>query len=256
MKHNLSDVTFLIPLRVDSIFRLENLLLTVNYLQENFDCSIKIIEADQYNNGIVENMLSGVDYTFIKDQDPIFHRTKYQNRLALKADTPYIAIWEAEIIIPPYQVLDAIEQLRTDKAEIAFPYDGKALDTSFLLREYYLKQPDINFLNRHAGKMSILYNRNDLVGGAILLKREAYIQSGMDNESYYGWGNEDFERNIRWNILGYRIFRSTGHLYHLSHSRGDNSKYPSAFYSNTSLSNLAESKTYSKQEMLEQFKPV
>lgn len=254
MKHNLSDITFLIPLRVDSIFRLENLLLTVGYLQDNFECHIKIIEADQYSNGLVSRMLSNVDYTFIKDLDPIFHRTKYQNLLALKADTPYIAIWESEIIIPPHQVLDAACQLRCDNAEIAFPYDGKALDTSFLLREYYLKQPDIEFLNRHAGKMNILYNRIDLVGGAILLKRDAYIQSGMDDESYYGWGNEDFERKARWDILGYRIFRSAGHLYHLSHSRGDNSKYPSKFYSDTSLSNLAACKTFSKHEMLEKIK--
>lgn len=249
MKHDLMDMTFLIPVRTDSMYRLENLLLTVHFLSRNFKTNIKILEADRYCNNLIKELLPQVEYTFIEDRDLVFHRTKYQNLLVQNVTTPYIAIWEAEIIIPPSQVLDAISQLRNDSTDVSFPYDGKALDTTFLLREYYAKAPSVDLLNRNKNKMTVLYDREDLVGGALFIKRDMYIQSGMDDERYYGWGNEDFERVLRWKILKYRIYRATGCLYHLSHSRGDNSRYISRYSKDKSLGMMCSLNFSSKQEI-------
>lgn len=80
MKINLSDVTFIIPVRIDSVVRLENLLLTIKNLESNFVTHIEIIEASSYNNGLIKSLLSkDICYRFIEDKDPIFHRTKYIN---------------------------------------------------------------------------------------------------------------------------------------------------------------------------------
>jgi hypothetical protein len=43
----------------------------------------------------------------------------------------------------------------------------------------------------------------------------------------YGWGNEDTERYHRFQNLGYKIYRTSGPLYHLSHPRDLNGKFHS-----------------------------
>ena len=43
------------------------------------------------------------------------------------------------------------------------------------------------------------------VGGAFLVNRVSYMEAGMENERFYGWGPEDVERVVRWDTLGYQI---------------------------------------------------
>ena len=45
------DVTFLITVRIDSIIRLENLLMTTRFLLRYFDCKIIVLETAPYENG-------------------------------------------------------------------------------------------------------------------------------------------------------------------------------------------------------------
>ena len=80
MKTDLKDVTFMIPVRIDSIIRLENLISVVQYLFRHFDCRIMVLEADAYNNGIIKKLLGPkIKYHFIEDYDSTFYRTKYLN---------------------------------------------------------------------------------------------------------------------------------------------------------------------------------
>ena len=80
IKADISDMTFLIPVRIDSIVRIENLILSVQSLIRNFNTNITVLEASNYPNGIVQKMLGNkVEYLFIEDKDPVFYRTKYLN---------------------------------------------------------------------------------------------------------------------------------------------------------------------------------
>jgi hypothetical protein len=75
-KQNLTDVTFLIQTRLDSIDRLVNLRTTVRYIQKHFDTNIHILEADRYNSQLIASVVpNGVKITFVEDHDPIFYRT-------------------------------------------------------------------------------------------------------------------------------------------------------------------------------------
>ncbi|QTO26233.1 MULTISPECIES: galactosyltransferase-related protein [unclassified Bacteroides] len=250
IKQDLSDVTFLIPIKIDSVGRLENLILSVRFLQRYFRTKIKILETGRYNSHILEDLLDDVDYRFIKDADNIYHRTKYQNILVEGVCTPYIAIWEADIIAYPEKIIYAVEQLRENRAEVAYPYNGKVLDVPMLLREYYAKSEDLLFLDRNVTLMRVLYDRVNLVGGAIFYNRNAYLDGGKDNERFYGWGNEDFERRLRWRALGYRSLRAEGPMFHLGHPRGENSKYKSFYNSLYSASLVLSTALSSEKDIL------
>jgi len=229
-KYDLSDITFLVPIRLDSMSRLENIILSINFLKQYFVTNVKVLEADKHNNHILERLLNGVEYDFIQDKDWIYHRTKYQNILVKDINTPYIAIWEADIIAQPSLIIQAMEALRHGYADVAFPYNGKVFNVSEIIRSFYIIEPNIDFLIKNCSKMNLLYEF-DLVGGAIFINKEKYILAGKDNEKYYGWGNEDFERMTRWKALNYKIYRADGCLFHLWHTRGSNSCYISDFHS-------------------------
>lgn len=227
MKTNLKDCTFLIQMRLDSIDRLVNLKSTVEFILKNFDTNIHVLEADGFNSKLIQSVIPDkVKYTFKEDFDPIFFRTNYTNQMVRECPTPFIVNWEPDVIAPPEQVVQAVELLRSGEADFSYPYEHYFLDTSKILRELYITSQDLNVLIKHQKKMMRLYAPNP-VGGAFFANRIKFIESGIENLNYYGWGIEDGERYVRWEGLGYSIKRVKGNLYHLTHHRGLNSNFHS-----------------------------
>lgn len=119
------DLTVLIPVRVDSLVRLENVLAVIRYLYRYFDVNLMVLEADRYDNGILRSLLpQDVAYIFVPDTDPVFYRTKYINQMAMNATSDYLAVWDADVIFSPSQVYEALVSLRSGKYEVCYPYDG------------------------------------------------------------------------------------------------------------------------------------
>ena len=174
MKNNLMDVTFLITVRIDSIIRLENLLMTTRFLLRYFDCKIIVLEAAPYKNGFIKKMLNHrVEYYFIEDYDSVFYRTRYLNLIAEKVVTSYLCIWDADVIVAPIQIIEAVDKLRNNEYDVALPYDGRALDTTDIIRELFILNNRIDYLFKHIPKMQLLYSGLTLRGGAIF----CYIRS-------------------------------------------------------------------------------
>ncbi|MBN7818035.1 galactosyltransferase-related protein [Algoriphagus pacificus] len=246
---NLSDFTFLIPLRIDSINRLENTLVSIDYILSNIDTNIKVLEASTRNTELLYRLLPKcVNYNFVEDLDNVFHRTKYINQLVSSVDTEYIVVWDTDIIIPIDQIRQSVELLENRQADFVTPFKDKFLDTSEILRDIFIQSRDIEILKIHQGKMKALYAPNP-VGGAFLARRQAYLEAGMENEKFYGWGREDGDRINRWKILGYNHRHIKGVLYHLTHERGLNSSFHSPNQDLKKMTELYKSINMSKEEL-------
>lgn len=248
-KINIMDFTFIIPLRIDSVNRLENTLVSIDFIQANFDTQIGVLEASGRNTGLLNKLLpEGINYVFIEDMDSILHRTKYINQLVKSATTEFIIVWDTDVIIPIDQLIQSVDLLRKRELDFVTPFKNKFLDTSEVLRDLYIQTRDISVLKMHQLKMKALYNPNP-VGGAFLAHRQTYIDAGMENERLYGWGREDGERVNRWKILGYRHNHVEGVLYHLSHERGINSKFHSPNQDMRKITELNRQYVMSKEEL-------
>jgi predicted glycosyltransferase involved in capsule biosynthesis len=224
----ISAITIIIPCRLDTFERLENILVVTSYLMDKIDIKIIVVEANNSGSGILNKHLNKeIDYVFIHDPDPIFYRTYYINKIAKKVNTQAIGIWDTDIIIPFEQIQKAIDILKNNEADFVYPYDKLFLDTSPILRRMYLKEGNMDVLLKNMKKMKEMYPPNPL-GGAYLANMKAYRESGFENENFYGWGLEDGERYYRWEKMGYRIKRVPGPLFHLSHGRGINSTFHDA----------------------------
>ncbi|MDR1763359.1 MAG: hypothetical protein LBR64_05330 [Dysgonamonadaceae bacterium] len=244
MKENLNDVTFLFLVRLDSVQRLENLLVVTDVLLKHFDTNVTIWESAPYNNGILQKLLNRkIAYKFVEDRDNVLYKTRYYNEIAQTVKTPCMAIWDTDIVIDRKAIIETVSRLRNG-ADAAFPYSGVCYDIPEIIRALYLKNNDIRILNRNRDKMKLLYEKQ-LVGGAVFVKTAKYLETGGDNETIYGWGNDDFVRYENWKAHNFSIYRTQNPLFHLCHPRGENSRYRTSFHNKISGAELWKIKSSS-----------
>lgn len=216
---NLEDVTFIIPLRLDSPERKENVDILCRFLLKYFITNILVMEADK------EEMYKppkGVRKQFIRDVDEVFHHTRYRNDMVNTVTTNIIGIWDTDALCNPGQIVSSAEILRSNIADMVYPYDGRYYATLSLFKKVYNEVGHIRAFEENISKFR-LYHGFNFVGGAFIANRKSYCNAGMENENFYGWGPEDEERYKRWQILGYRVLRVEGPLFHLDHPRGKTS---------------------------------
>ena len=212
----LKDVTFTIPVFMDHEDRKKNADLTVCILQTNFDTSIIMCEQ---GGSKFEYMKQWVKY--YQDNSKDFHRTKMLNDMANMANTDIVVNYDCDVIIPPMQMLAAVEALRNG-ADMVFPYDGR-----------FARLPRNQWFNKISHHLDIGLVGNtkckgrehghNSVGGCVLFNKDAFIDGGMENENMISFGPEDCERNDRFKRLGFDVRQIGGSLFHMDHFVGVNS---------------------------------
>lgn len=199
-----NDVAFVIPVKIESSERQENLDIVYTYLEKISGASIKI---------------------FNTTESP-FHRTRYINDLIKQVNTPIVGVWDTDAILPYNQIEAAIQAIR-DGATLAYPFSG-----AFLNIPQHLKHASIETLQEQASTFESLSQNSDSVGGAYMINVAKYKECGLENEKFISWGCEDRERFSRVAILGHKIIQIPGTLFHLTHKRN-----PSNYFNNPTFNN-------------------
>lgn len=219
-----NQISFIIPIRVDSVERERNIDIVLEQLNEIENVDISILEGDIKPLYRLKKNYSNVTYRFFEDSNPIFYRTKYLNQLLKEAQGSIVGIWDADVITSKEQIFDAVKKIRSGGAIMSFPYDGRF----YMIPAKESNQFANDLLCRKLGKRirnRYLVHGFHSVGGAFFVNKKIYLKSGGENEYFYGWGPEDAERVKRMEILGYPVYRAKGPLFHLYHPRKENSWY-------------------------------
>ncbi|MGV8096401.1 MAG: galactosyltransferase-related protein [Mangrovibacterium sp.] len=221
VKPDIQDVTFLIPIRIDSKERRANLETVLKVFMNEFNANMIVLEADRiqrFNHYDHDK----IHYHYIFDDNPVFHRTKYINQLLSLTLTPIAAVWDADAIAIPEQVLDAVEQIRQQKAVMSFPYDGRFYAADMILSQLFRQILRYDIFTDNLTTMHLMHGYYS-VGGAYVINKKEYLRAGGENENFYGWGPEDAERVRRMEIYDLPVHYTPGGLFHLWHPRGKNS---------------------------------
>ncbi len=222
-KYDLKDTTILIPVRIDSQDRLNNISAIIKYLNKYFDTTIVILEVDAEKKINPEVFGINVKYIFEKDDNEVFKHTECNNLLVGFCESPIMAIYDTDVIISPDQLYQAVLSIRYGEADIVSPYDGDFMDVSEDIRDLFFETTDIKLLNSNKSEFSYLARHS--WGGAILANKQEFKKIGLDNTNLVGYGPEDYERVKRAEILGCKVKRIKGPLFHLKHERKINSYY-------------------------------
>lgn len=241
------DTTLLIPLKIDSGERKDNLDRLLDYLSAFAGLKIILTEAGPARKYFLDNNYSNVTYFFCPDADPVFYRTYYINRMLEQAVTPVVGVWDTDVFVSREQFAEAVRQVRCGEAVLCYPYDGRfyclSREQSVRFRQAIAAGSPWPEVGEEAPRWP------DSVGGAFFADRRRYLEAGGENEYFYGWGEEDKERYRRLQTGGWPVTRVPGRLFHLYHPVGLNSRFANAETERRSRQELARVTGLSRREI-------
>ena len=232
MRIDLSQATFIIPIRIESPDRLRNVDTTTAFLMENFDTNIIIKEVDEepvFQRDAIPlleeildfNIWQNFNYIFEKSDDPLFHRQRVLNEMIEESDTEIVVNYDCDVILPKESYELAYKGIMDGVYDVVYPYGSgmyqKQVHATDVTVSSFLETGDYEFLN------AVSKDHTSDFGWAQFFKRQVYIEGGMENENFKAYAPEDKERYYRFNMLGYSVGRIENYVYHLEHARGENS---------------------------------
>ena len=253
------DLTFLIPTRIETEDRLRNIISSVSYLLKYIPA--KVIVKEVSNNSTFQFRAipeirkyvdtSNLIYLYEESSEPWFCKSKVLNDLIVASNTKVVANYDTDCILPISSYHQAYDAINNDHADVVYPY-GCGIYQWKSEYDIQIYEEFVNTLNT-----STLDKRkslsNSTIGWTQFINRQVYIDSFMMNENFISWGCEDDEFYYRMRVLGNRIARIDNYVYHLEHSRTNNSWFSNPnFNNNYQLWN--QIKTFDKNQLIQYYK--
>jgi predicted glycosyltransferase involved in capsule biosynthesis len=252
------DLTFLIPTRIETEDRLRNIISSVSYLLKHIPAKVIVKEVSNHPTfqfrAIPEIRkyvdTSNLTYLYEESSEPWFCKSKVLNDLISASNTKVVANYDADCILPLSSYYQAYDAINNDHADVVYPYgcgiyQWKA-EYDLQIYEEFVNTLDTSTLDKRKSLS------NSTIGWTQFINRQVYIDSFMMNENFISWGCEDDEFYYRMSVLGNRIARIDNYVYHLEHSRTNNSWFSNPnFNNNYQLWN--QIKTFDKNQLIQYY---
>jgi len=213
---NFNELVIILPYRMtNDCVRQENLDICLRYLShigiknliitEHSDRSTKYYLTRNY-----ANLFDSFQFLHLDANGELFNKAKAINEGVLEAQSKYIAIFDVDCLTKKENVKVAVGLLNNGY-EVVHPFDRKVIDIKD--KEMFIESFDFNTIK------STIQNRPWADGGIVFWNKNSFINIGMKNENFSGWGGEDNEIMIRADLFDLKQYRIEDTLYHLYHHR-------------------------------------
>lgn len=219
----LDNVDFIIPVYIDHPDRLRNLEICISFLQKTGAKNLFVNE--HYKDDPKIKNIQGVKYSAksIADQD-------FYNKMECGNETfrnysinKIVCLYDIDVLIPGKFIKECAEKLIEDY-DFGYPYNGYFYDIP-LEKVLELKE---NLSANIDLEQCELFSKTSH-GGCVMFTRNCFIDGGKLNPLFKNVGYDDDEINIRFSRLGYRKYRTSNPLLHMTHHRGDTTYNHSKF---------------------------
>ena len=228
---DLSNATFIIPLRIESADRMRNIITSLCFLFGNFDTNVIIKEVDSepvFEKNVLPQIKEfigkdiNLTHVFEKSDDPVFYRMHILNEMLAISKTDVVINYDCDVLMPVKTYVNAYESILDGTYEVVYPYGNGSFQkqvnvTDEIVSDFLNNDFDLSILDK-----SSQVSTSDF-GWVQFFNRSVYIEGGMENENFRGSSPEDKERFFRFTTLEYKVGRIDNWIYHLEHSRGSNS---------------------------------
>ena len=259
MKIDLTEATFIIPIRIESSDRMRNVITTTAFLLENFDTNIIIKEVDSESIfqrdalPILKNILDieiNLNHIFEKSDDPLFHRQRVLNEMIIESKTEIVVNYDCDVLLPLDSCHEAYQSILHHTHDVIYPYGQgmyqQKVNATDEVVSHFLQTSDFEYLKRHSN-----LHTSDF-GWAQFFNRQVYIDGGMENENFKAYAPEDKERFYRFTTLDYNVGRINDYVYHLEHGRGQNSWFSNP-HMQSNMQEWEKIQTMNKQQLKEYY---
>lgn len=242
-KQDLSEATFIIPIRLESPDRIRNVILSIAYILHHFKTTVMVAEADvesvfkavalpELAKIVDQESSNNLIHFFYKEDLKLmpFRRTFLLNEMLCQSTTKITINYDCDVLFPVQSYVQAYNMCLNSEQDLVYPY-GKGqyqrmVNFSDISHAYRFVETgfDLSILDGCSSPWNAEY------GFAQFFKTDAYINGYMENENFIAYGPEDYERFNRWTKLGYNVSRvEGGMIYHMEHVRSFNSNTQNPF---------------------------
>ena len=236
---DLSNATFIIPLRIESEDRMRNIVTLLCFLFGNFDTNVIVKEVDSdpvFEQNVLPQVKEFVGrdinlaHIFEKSDDLVFYRMHILNEMLTMTKTDIVINYDCDVLMPVQTYVNAYDAILSGTYDVVYPYGNgnyqKQVNvTNEIVSEFLNEDFDFSILDKNSQVSSSDF------GWVQFFNRSIYLEGGMENENFRGSSPEDKERFFRFTTLGYNVGRIDNWIYHLEHSRGPNS-WPTSIQGN------------------------
>jgi predicted glycosyltransferase involved in capsule biosynthesis len=234
---DLTNSTFIIPIRIDSPDREFNFLYVLDFLTKNFQTNIIIKESDYSQKAkvlldTVDQRLCKINYLFEQTDDNCFHRTRLLNEMLQLVKTPVTVNYDIDVLLQPDQYIKAQYAVLNEGIDLIYPFTKGDSQRQSIIPNAMKQQ----WRQWRAGFPLDVFNEqflapwNSLCGHCQFFKTQSYRSGYMENEEFMSYGAEDVERMNRFKKLGYSVMWLDGLVYHIEHMRGPNSSPSNPYF--------------------------
>jgi len=258
-KIDLKNATFIIPVRIESQDRLRNVITTTSFLLENFDTNIIIKEVDSESIfqkdaiPVLEDILDvdiDIHHIFEKSDESLFHRQRVLNEMIVESKTEIVVNYDCDVILPIESYRAAYQNILDGVYDVVYPYGQgmyqKQVKTTDEVVSEFLQSSNY----QHLDDASNLHTSD--FGWVQFFRKKVYVDGGMENENFRAYAPEDKERFYRFTTLGYNVGRVEDFVYHLEHSRGENSWFNNP-HMQSNMQEWEKIQNMSKEQLLEYY---
>ena len=209
------ESTAIIPIKIDSDKRKQNVEITLKFLLEHTDFDIIVTEADveqKFNNNIFNS--DRIQYFFEKSSD--FHRTRLINQMLHKVKTPVTVNYDADVFLRPESYIVAQHLILHKNYDLIYPYGFEQYDQRMIDIDANLDKFKTTLIISDIPISSIKIGFCRF-GHVQFFKTKSYRDGFMENENYRHWCPEDEERGFRFKNLGYNVGWFKNIVFHQEH---------------------------------------
>jgi hypothetical protein len=228
-KIDFTDVTFMIPVRIESDDRRKCLTIVLDYLVKHFNTNILVLEEGP--GSLFPSMRKGdwdpyLKYIYRKSDDSAFYKTLNLNLMAKQTTTNIICALDSDCLFHIQQYVRAVQKIRDGRLDFCYPFNQPMYNITKDLIPTLESSLDLSSVHSKIKPKTILVPP----GGCFFMNKQKFIEGGMENQHMISYGPEDTERRDRFMILGYKVGDTEGPLFHIDHSRTTNSNDHNPFF--------------------------
>jgi len=263
-KQDFKDISIIVPIRIDTKERGENLNIIWNFYKENCEnVDFIFVENDCKIKSNLYIPINNIHY-FIENTN-VFNKCKTFNTGGKLSKRKYVCFLDVDIIINPQQIINAKNKIIENKMDLMIPYNGIAFYLTKESKDKFMIYKNYDYLvsifpekfHTNYQNKNLLIANNQSVGGCIIMSNDFFYKINGFNPNILIWGYDDNEIISRSQKLDYKVGRINGRhdvLWHLPHEdKNSKPKEQHPFYEqNHQIVSMVESST--KEQLQEYIK--
>lgn len=238
-KLDLSQLSIVIPVKIDTEDRLNNFIFSTKYLYDNF-VNFELIVIEQDLHPKLEKICQDYGCVYINRKVAgTFYKTYNVNLAVSVCNNPYAMTYDCDVFFKPLALQQALQRLTSHQTDFIYPYNRFMIEID---KNTTIDMTNLPYISQHDDKLpsgtKLLYGHADYecTGGGFMYNKKEFLLVGGYNENIISYGCEDNEIEVRLKMLDHKVERLYNYnCYHIEHSRSLDSNY-----NNFSQSNIAE----------------